>query len=139
MRTSVPPGLFVAFALAVSACQQPPPEGPLWLNTALNARPDCPAMAWRISVMDIEQTVGLRGTVWFVDGSGTSVARGAATTAGRFDLNVTPTSGNGPSGRVTGFRFPDGSTAIRMTGTGCSNVDVRVPAGATETQAPPAT
>ena len=135
MRKFISLGLLVATGVAVVACQPPPPppEGPLWLNTATNAPKDCPSIAWRISVMDIAQTVGLRGTVWFTDGSGTSTARGAATTAGRFELTLTPQSGNGPSGRVTGVRYPDGSTDIRMTGPGCSNVNVRVPPGASQT------
>jgi hypothetical protein len=119
--------------LPLAACQPPPPETPLWLNTAVGAPPNCPQIAWRISVMNIEQTIGLAGTAWFTDGSGISQVRGAATTEGRFNLVVTPISGNGPRGEVSGFRYKDGSTDIRLTGPGCSNVNVRVPPGATQT------
>ena len=90
-------------------------------------------MSWHLSVMNIGATLGVNGVIWYTDGSGISSARGAATTDGRFDMVVTPVSGNGPRGRVSGRRLPNGAIEVHMNGKGCSHLDTVLPPGATQT------
>lgn len=142
-----------ALLLAAGGCQGPPPAPPapvastppapaasksrLWADTGIAARneqgKDCPPMSWDVAGMYIGATIGLRGVIWFTDGSGTSSARGAATSDGRFDMVVRPISGNGPRGQVSGRRYPDGSIEVHMNGSGCSHLDTVLPPGATRT------
>ncbi len=144
-----------ALVLAAGGCQGPPPAAPtpvasappttaapasksrLWADTGIAARreqgKDCPPMSWDVAGTYIGATIGLRGVIWFTDGSGTSSARGAAGPDGRFDMTVRPISGNGPRGQVSGRRYPDGSIEVHMNGTGCSHLDVVLPPGATRT------
>lgn len=137
------PAYAVVASVAVASCQSAPPlqattaRPALWADTGI-AEHDaenehCPPMSWHLSAMSIGATIGLNGVIWYTDGSGISSARGAATTDGRFDMVVTPVTGNGPRGRVSGRRNPDGSIDVRMNGTGCSHLDMRLPPGATQT------
>ena len=141
-----------ALLLAAGGCQAPPPPAPiaaapattapagqsrLWADTGIAARNEggknCPPMSWDIAGSYIGATIGLRGVIWFTDGSGTSSARGAAGPDGSFDMTVRPISGNGPRGQVRGRRYPDGSIEVHMNGTGCSHLDTVLPPGATRT------
>lgn len=134
---SAPPAVPAPVASASTQAAAPVNQPRLWADTGIAARreqgKDCPPMSWDIAGMPIGATIGLRGVIWFTDGSGISSARGAAGPDGQFDLTVRPINGNGPRGQVRGRRHPDGSIEVRMNGTGCSHVDTVLPPGATRT------
>src|SRR5512133_3083295 len=59
----------------------------------------CPGLAWHIRPVErADQSFNLSGPIWYEDGSGMSFARGARQPDGRFTLNVTRQSGDGPTG-----------------------------------------
>jgi hypothetical protein len=95
----------------------------------------CPALTWHISQVALaDKTVNLNGPIWFEDGSGISFAEGARQPDGRFTLNVTRQSGDGPTGTITGRRMPDGSIDATAAGPPCFEGTYHIAPGQTSTK-----
>ncbi len=77
--------------------------------------PGCPPAV--LHILRSGQT--LSGVVFFKDGSGTSSVNGT-TDGTNVNWTMTPISGNGPKGEVTGRVSPQGSLQLQMTGTNCT-------------------
>ena len=85
------------------------------------AKPGCRAAVLHI----VREGSELTGVVFFKDGSGVSTVHGS--TDGRtLQWTMTPASGNGPTGEVTGQISPQGSLTARLTGSNCT-LDTTVP------------
>ena len=80
----------------------------------------CPGLAWHISpVEQANQTYDVSGPIWYEDGSGMSFAKGTRQADGAFSLKVKRSSGDGPTGTITGRRMPDGSADVTIAGAPC--------------------
>jgi hypothetical protein len=78
-------------------------------------RPGCPAATMHI----VRSGSTLLGTIFFVNGSGTSSIHGQ--TDGRtLSWTMTPVEGKGPSGQVTGTVSGNGQLRIQKVGTECT-------------------
>ncbi len=77
--------------------------------------PGCPPVV--LHVLRSGQT--LSGVVFFKDGSGVSSVQGT-TDGTNVNWTMTPMSGNGPKGEVTGRVSPQGSLRLQLTGTNCT-------------------
>lgn len=79
----------------------------------------CPYLAWRL-VRNADASV--TGIAYYSDLSGLSTVRGTSNSAGQFQLMLTPSMGNGPSGTVLGRRTARGAVEADLHGQGCANM-----------------
>ena len=79
------------------------------------AKPGCRAVVLHI----VREGGELSGVVFFKDGSGVSTVKGS-TDGHTLQWTMTPASGNGPSGQVTGQVSSAGSLTARLAGTNCT-------------------
>jgi hypothetical protein len=116
MKISIVAGFGVAVA---SLAMLPPvqgremPGGDFYVKET-TAQPGCPAAV--LHILRSGQT--LSGVVFFKDGSGTSSVSGT-TDGTKVNFTMTPMSGNGPKGDVTGQVSPQGSLQLQLVGTNC--------------------
>jgi hypothetical protein len=93
---------------------------------------NCATLSWHITRLEqADKTISLSGPIWYVDGSGMSFAQGTGQPDGHFTLNVKATSGNGPTGTITGQRMPDGSLNAAVSGSRCFAGTVHLAPGQT--------
>lgn len=86
---------------------------------AASSVPGCPYLAWRL-VRNADASV--TGIAYYSDLSGLSTVKGTSNSAGQFQLMLTPSMGNGPSGTVVGARTARGAVEADLRGQGCANM-----------------
>ena len=82
----------------------------------------CAPIEWHIVPVASGGAVALNGVAYFSDMSGISTIKGMITAEGAISAMVTPVSGNGPAGAVSGMRSGTG-THVEMNGVGCSKAN----------------
>ncbi len=116
IRTSVLSSLFLAGLAALSPTVSAQGlTGGASYAVETSAKPGC-----RPVVLHIVREGGeLTGVVFFKDGSGVSTVQGS-TDGHTLQWTMTPVTGKGPSGQVTGQVSPQGSLTARLTGSNCT-------------------
>jgi hypothetical protein len=79
----------------------------------------CPYLAWRLA---LASDGNITGIAYYSDLSGVSMVKGKGDGAGHFNLVLTPSMGNGPTGTVNGTRSADGTVVADLAGEGCANM-----------------
>lgn len=79
----------------------------------------CPYIEWKLA-RHPDGTI--TGVVNYSDMSGVSMANGTINQAGKFQITLTSSMGNGPVGTVTGTRSANGTVTATLTGQGCANM-----------------
>jgi hypothetical protein len=94
--------------------------GQAFMETYIPARAGCPGLNWHINrVTNADQTIAMTGPIWYDGGSGVSFAQGTGQANGTFVLSVNKSTGNGPTGTITGQRMSDGSVQATAAGSPC--------------------
>lgn len=105
-------------------------EGPAMENMFFAAQtmsgPGCPMVHWSLHGIGAANSGAFGGAVWYGDMSGFSNARGMIGKDGKFTAQVTPVSGAGPTGTITGTRAANGELVGSLNGAGCSRLEVRM-------------
>lgn len=95
----------------------------------------CPGLTWHINREPAANGgLTLSGPIWMDSGKGVSFAQGSSDASGRFSLTVTPVSGQGPSGTLSGVRHPNGTVDLTATGTPCFSGTYHLKPGQTTAQ-----
>lgn len=87
--------------------------------------PRCRSIGWHVQPVSRTLPASITGVAYYSDMSGLSTIKRTVAADATINATVTPVSGNGPSGTVTGKRGK-GATDIVLTGPGCANAHMHL-------------